>query len=149
MILAPWINPLLGNGSVVPLPSVARTTTCICRGLIPRRAQTGMFYCLVFGRRSYLKADSSEPRCGMELPFFAALAGLRSDAGLPWNYPHAETGTRHNNKHIWTRGASGICLGAGWNYDSCCDRIRSALSITWSSHSHPAPSKNATIHNCI
>ena len=34
------------------------------------------------------------------------------------------------------RGASGICLGAGWNYDSCCDGIRSALGITWSSHSH-------------
>ena len=74
-----------------------------------------------------------------EIALCCRLGWLRSDVGFPWNYPHAETGTRHNNKHIWTRGASGICLGAGWNYDSCCDGIRSAVDNIWPSHSRNHP----------
>ena len=117
----------MGTGFVVPLPRVTCTTTCIHRGLMPRQAKTGIFYWLVFGRMSYLKANSSERRCGMKLLFVAALASLRSKVGLPWNYTHAKTGTRHNNKHIWTCGASGISLGAGWNCNCRCGRLKSAV----------------------
>ena len=68
-----------------------------------RRAQTGTFYWLVLGRRSYLKADSSEPRCGMELPFVAALAGSDPTWDSPGTTPmpkRAQDTTTHTFERV-------------------------------------------------
>ena len=155
-ILAPWINPLLGNGVRRASPQRGTHNNVYSPWV---HATTGAdWHVLLVSIWPEVIFESWLLRAALwdGIALCCRLGWLRSDVGLPWNYPHAETGKIHNNKHIWTRGASGICLGAGWNYDSCCDGIRSALGITWSSHSHlcganptPKPTLKKHMFECM